>query len=817
MRFQKIASWPGVTRTQEKIFDLQAVDGKAYLAMGTNGLCVVDNVNLAAPKILSRLALPGNFTQIKYITTNLFGLCSGTNGLSFVDVSNPNKPAVISSYKTGDEFKGFCSLASNVFIAAGKAGVFALDIAHPASPIRVGAQATPGTCEDVAASNSQLGFPSSSHCLYIADGTNGLLLKAYTNVATWGTGIVAAAPGGNSVSVKTWGRALYEMDFIANQTALFGYLQGAAPLLRTFNFRATKLATFGFDFLSGGALGAYLFSDDGSIYQLSHLNSFPLAAKLSAPEIGYSYDWDGTNDFFATPSGLEIFKSGQPLGILPFGGSSSQLSVGGDRLYVGDGGLGVRTFRFNESTGTLVEIGSINAGAKRGFDLSASNVLVASVNSFQIMDFSDPVAPKLISDPGSLITLPTGQFLLPRSVRVQNNKAFLSTDNSIFAVFDIADAANPRLLQTSSVGPFKDMQIAGGNLFAADGGIRSFAINADQSLTALQQITSSGPASALKVVGTNAFLCDGAFGLRIFDVSKPAQMAQVAVYDTSGSAVGLDVQDSIAYVADTLGGLVALDVSNPAKPTLITNLVTSAPALDVKAGANSVFVALGADGVAVWKKSVLAKQTITFAPIADVSEVDDPFPIFASASSGLPVKFSIENGPATLSGAYVTPKSAGTVDVRAIQDGNANFAPAFADRIFTIRSLNSAVGPWVQARYPNLSPELWDAAADPDGDGLTNLGEYFFNTDPGNSASIIGRPTASILEFAGDLYLIFHYQKPRTTRFPMSIQVADFREPAPLSWINYPVDFGAGDSGDFVWPISNDGSFPLIRFVIQYP
>ncbi|MDX2283207.1 MAG: PKD domain-containing protein [Bacteroidia bacterium] len=78
-------------------------------------------------------------------------------------------------------------------------------------------------------------------------------------------------------------------------------------------------------------------------------------------------------------------------------------------------------------------------------------------------------------------------------------------------------------------------------------------------------------------------------------------------------------------------------------------------------------------------------QTIDFPPLADKIEGDAPFTVSATASSGLPVSFSIVSGPATVSGSTVTLTGTGTVTVRASQAGNAGFsAAADVDRSFEV-------------------------------------------------------------------------------------------------------------------------------------
>jgi hypothetical protein len=80
-----------------------------------------------------------------------------------------------------------------------------------------------------------------------------------------------------------------------------------------------------------------------------------------------------------------------------------------------------------------------------------------------------------------------------------------------------------------------------------------------------------------------------------------------------------------------------------------------------------------------------ADQTITFAPLTNKFYGDPPFAVSATASSGLPVSFSVFSGPATISGTTVTITGVGTVTIRASQAGNANWNPApNVDRSFQV-------------------------------------------------------------------------------------------------------------------------------------
>ena len=74
--------------------------------------------------------------------------------------------------------------------------------------------------------------------------------------------------------------------------------------------------------------------------------------------------------------------------------------------------------------------------------------------------------------------------------------------------------------------------------------------------------------------------------------------------------------------------------------------------------------------------SAKTAQTITFDPPGDHGLTSPPFAITASATSGLPVSFSLLGGPAILTGSYVEVTGAGPVTLEANQPGDGFFLPA---------------------------------------------------------------------------------------------------------------------------------------------
>jgi hypothetical protein len=146
-------------------------------------------------------------------------------------------------------------------------------------------------------------------------------------------------------------------------------------------------------------------------------------------------------------------------------------------------------------------------------------------------------------------------------------------------------------------------------------------------------------------------------------------------------------------------------------------------------------------------------QTIDFLPIADKTIVDSIFVISATASSGLPVSFTILEGPATLKGDTVLlTGTTGKVIIRAMQEGNEDYLAApTVEQVFLVKEAVikvptedyckvSGEAPW-QEYIANVTLNTLDNTSFKEGYGdFTNLSttlqggkEYEINLLPGFS------------------------------------------------------------------------------------
>ncbi|MEL6926776.1 MAG: hypothetical protein AAFO94_22235, partial [Bacteroidota bacterium] len=138
-------------------------------------------------------------------------------------------------------------------------------------------------------------------------------------------------------------------------------------------------------------------------------------------------------------------------------------------------------------------------------------------------------------------------------------------------------------------------------------------------------------------------------------------------------------------------------VSGPATISGTTITLDGVPGTVVvratQAGNNQYNAATPVERDFIVGEAVLEDQTISFAALNNKTVFANPFDVSATASSGLPVSFEIVSGPATISNNTVTLNAiAGTVVVRATQNGDANFNPAPpVERSFEVIRVNQEI------------------------------------------------------------------------------------------------------------------------------
>ena len=339
----------------------------------------------------------------------------------------------------------------------------------------------------------------------------------------------------------------------------------------------------------------------------------------------------------------------------------------------------------------------------------AGNVYIADTNNFQVLKETLSAGAYIQSSIGSGIQLPEG----------------VAVDGS--GNVYIADTFNDRVVkETLSGGAYTQSIIV--SALNAPGGVAVDGVGnvyiADTFNNRLVKATLSNGAYTQSIVVTNGInlprgvAVDGAGDVYVAD-TEDSQIVKATVATCPTLILASTVVGKIsapqAVTVTNLGNLPitfavptsGVNPSTGANFALETNSDTTCPV--IKAGGTAgtlaantscnlsyVFAPTHAGDVSsssILKDNSLnianATQTITLTGVANAQLITFPQPaspvayasgekitLAATASSGLPVSYTVTSGPATVSGSTLTLTGVGTVVVTANQAGNANYAPA---------------------------------------------------------------------------------------------------------------------------------------------
>lgn len=127
----------------------------------------------------------------------------------------------------------------------------------------------------------------------------------------------------------------------------------------------------------------------------------------------------------------------------------------------------------------------------------------------------------------------------------------------------------------ATAGSARDVQVVGALAYVADGagGLRIFDLSDPANPAPLGDVPplAGGTARAVEVTGTRAYVANGAPGVQIVDVADPALPVEIGSFDPAGVTSIARAQGDIVYTAST-GGVDVWDVSDPQAPDPLGDL-----------------------------------------------------------------------------------------------------------------------------------------------------------------------------------------------------------------------------------------------------
>ena len=657
-----------------------AVSGnRCYLAGGPNGFLIVDVSNPAIPASLAQLAASsgdytsaarsGNFLYATFgngfgvfdisspalptlvgkysglsgwdivVTNGIACFCGGGTETRIVNVSNPSAPALISTIPGTFVYAYKMVRAGNLLLIAGNLGFshagFALvDVGSPASPLthsKLDFGPSSGTAWSVAVSGNKAVVGLDSGELKVLDISNidAPVERGGLNIGGVPYDLKMSSDGRYTFVADTTGNSFRVVDVsnpvspiqIANVPLASG--ANAVEVRDNLVYVATFKGVFVFDVTVpaspvltrsyatpsagyGLAIATNPTQDEDTVF---------VAASDGGLVVLRTKDTDQPQIWVTTPTALAVVTN--TVGSLNFGGGAADnIALTKVTWSNNRGGGGDATGTTDWSVNGIALLPGTNILTATAFDQAGNNsnatltVLYQSTNQNQSITFP-AISDHTFGDPA--ITLDAAASSgLPVTFSVVSGPATLTSSN---------------VLTLNSAG--------------------TVTVEADQSGN-----SGFNPATPVDLS---------------FNVARANQ--SIAFAPVPNHSAG---DAPFALTATTSSGL-------PVYFNVLSGPATSSSNLVTLLGGGSVVVVAWQPGnsnfnaaATVQQSFIVTKvpQTITFGALSPQKVGDAPFALNATASSGLPVSFSILTGPAQLSGNIVTLTNWGSVVIRASQPGN---------------------------------------------------------------------------------------------------------------------------------------------------
>ena len=115
------------------LFDVEVMNGIAYIGGGGNGFLIADVSDHANPKLLSRYQDHGEIYDVK-ISGNYVYLADRTEGLKILEIMDDYELKLTGQFNNGGPCTGLAIRDKVVYLADGRDGVEIIDVSTPESP-----------------------------------------------------------------------------------------------------------------------------------------------------------------------------------------------------------------------------------------------------------------------------------------------------------------------------------------------------------------------------------------------------------------------------------------------------------------------------------------------------------------------------------------------------------------------------------------------------------------------------------------------------------------------------------------------------------
>jgi hypothetical protein len=359
-------------------------------------------------------------------------------------------------------------------------------------------------------------------------------------------------------------------------------------------------------------------------------------------------------------------------------GSAEAIVVDGNYAYVADGSAGVQVVDISDPARIVRVGGYVPTGFCRDITLAGNyGYLVSDDGVLEILDLTDPANPS-----------PKGQCLIggtPQSIQVVGNYAFIAAGSAGLQIVNVSEPTNPqRAGNFTPSGSIRSVRVVDGYAYVTgSGGVRVLDISdPSKPLLINSYPATSTSASSFQIAGNYAYFLDGEWGMRVLELKLG--LPQTLEWSFPNEIIITNSPVRLEVLASSKLPVSFSVITGPATVSgneLTLNATGDATIRAEQAG-NERFLPVTIDRS--FKIIPASQEIIWMGPATEALRLATRYPLAAQASSGLPVSFRVQTGPAMIEGTNLIVNAPGSVRITAEQIGNSIYSPVSLSRSFNI-------------------------------------------------------------------------------------------------------------------------------------
>lgn len=502
-----------------------------------------------------------------------YAYCAYLNGLVILDVSTPDRPALVGRVYCAGNGCDVDVCGQHAFLADELAGLQIIDISDPCHPLVVARYDTAGRAASVKVIDGYA---------YLADGPgggSGLIILDVTKPAD-PRFVGQFVSSGMCGSVAIAGNYAY-LGGVFLGLEIVDISDPHNPTLATFYEMCSSGEVFvdgDVAYVTGGCGGSKDWPDEYSILDILDVSDPTQPAPLGeyifytgycggavAVHGNHAFVSYHDEDHVAHVGAIDVSDPSQPswVGSAVIDGALEALQIREDALYAATGTGGFQTLDISVPTAPAVVGGWCEARGPSGIDgRDGIGYMADGVGGLRVLDLSDPLTPRTVAH----LPLPGYQ----RDVRLAGDWAHMVDFSRALNVVDISDPEQP-FLRSRIVDEVRSAVVRDNLAYVVVGepGLRIYDLTDPANPFMIGQCDLTGYAWDLEVNGDFAYVCTFHEGLQVVDISNPAQpKVRGAVRIEHEYLMSMAMVDAYVYVPTNNQHLQVFDVSDPDHPTL---------------------------------------------------------------------------------------------------------------------------------------------------------------------------------------------------------------------------------------------------------